>query len=580
MKFTSRIHILEKFKTHQKGDWRAEIIAGITVAIMLVPQGMAYALLAGMPPIYGLYAGLVPLFIYALFGTSRQMSVGPVAISALLVLAGVSQLAEPMTPEYISLVLLAGTLIGIAQIILGLLKVGFLVNFISHPVIVGFTAGAAIIISINQLKDLLGMKIPRFDHIYETVIYAYHNIGFANKYAVGLCLGSIFVMALLRKINKTIPGALIMVLIGSIIAYYGKIEYLGVSIVGSVPEGLPIFFVPDFSMEKIKMLLPTVFTVTLIGIVESIGIAKVLQSKHQDYQIRANQELVALGLSKFLGSFFLAIPSSGSFSRSAVNNDAGAKSGIASLITAFIIGLTLIFLTPLFYYLPKAVLAAIILFAVKGLIDFYEIKHLWKTHRKDFFMMLITFLVTIGVGTEYGVLVGVLLSIWMVLYRSSQPHCVELGKLPDSLNYRNINRFPEAETQNDVLTVRFDEQLYFANVGYFQDRLKVFARNRGDELKLVIVDFSSIHEMDSTGMAGLKELFTYFQKNNIEFYFAGVVGPVRDYMNKAGLFRVIGEKKYFLKVHDAICFYNAIPEIEEEIGWFPDALQANTEEEE
>ncbi len=579
MKLKSRIHILENFDTFKSSDWRADIVAGITVAVMLVPQGMAYALLAGVPPIYGLYAGLVPLFLYAILGTSRQMSVGPVAISALLVLAGVSQIAEPMTPEYLGLVILAGTLIGIAQITLGLLRVGFLVNFISHPVIVGFTAGAAIIIGINQLKDLLGIKIPRFTHVYETLGYAIQHIGETNVYSFGLCVGSIIVMALLRKISKAIPGALIVVLLGSIIVYFGKAESLGVSIVGSVPEGLPIFQMPQLSLENIKMLLPTVMTVTLIGIVESIGIAKVLQAKHQNYNIRANQELVALGLSKLVGSFFQAIPSSGSFSRSAVNNDTGAKSGFASIVTALLIGLTLIFLTPLFYYLPNAVLAAIILYAIKGLFDWHEVRHLWKTHRKDFYMMLITFVVTLVVGTEFGVLVGVLLSIWMVLYRSSKPHFVEVGKLPNSINYRNIGRFPEAKSKEDVLVVRFDEQLYFANAGYFQDQLKTFAKNKGDSLDLIIIDCSSIHDMDSTGMEALKEVYSFFQKKDIKIYFSGVLGPVRDFMKKAGLFRIIGEKNYFLRIHEAMLFNDSNEENERNNRWHSDALQANTEEE-
>ncbi len=578
MKLLNRFPTLNSFKTHKKSDWRKDIVAGITVAVMLVPQGMAYASLAGMPPIYGLYAGLVPLFLYAVIGTSRQLSIGPVAISALLVLAGVSQIAEPLTPEYISLVILAGFMIGVGQMLMGFMKLGFLVNFISHPVIVGFTSGAAIIIAISQMKDLLGIEIPRFSHIYETVVYIFQNIGQANWVSVASCLGSFFVIALLRRINKAIPGALVVVILSSIVAYYGIQEGYDFVIVKGVPAGLPPLQMPDFNWANMKILIPTVLTVTLIGIVESIGIAKVLQSKHQTYSIRPNQELIAIGVSKIGGSFFLALPSSASFSRSAVNNDSGAQSGIASIVTALIVALTLLFFTPLFYYLPKAVLAAIILFAVKGLFEWKTAKHLWFDHRRDFYMMLTTFIVTLIIGVEFGVLVGVLLSIWMVLYRSSKPHFPTLGKLPNSESFRSIRRFPNAESLDEVLITRFDDQLYFGNSNYFVENLKNKIERKGEKLELVILDAGSIHDMDSTGMEGLKEIINFLEKKKIKFHLTDVVGPVRDFLKRTGLSDRIGIKNQFLNNQDAMNFY-IYSKKGKPIGWSPDALQYNEEEE-
>jgi len=473
MKFKRFFPIIQSIQSHTSQDWRKDILAGITVAVMLVPQGMAYSMLAGMPPIYGLYAGLIPLFIYGVMGTSRQMSVGPVAVSALLVLAGVSQIANPDTEAstYIQLVILCGLLIGLGQTILGVFRLGFLVSFISHPVIVGFTSAAAIIIIVSQLKDLLGFPIPRFSHLYETVKYAAQNIESTNWISVVFCLGSIFVISLLKKIHKSIPGALVVVIIGILLSYFLKEKNLNIDIVGAVPEGLPMFQLPSINLSNIKILLPTVFTVIIIGIVESIGIAKVLQSRHQNYSIRPNQELFALGISKMVGSFFQAIPSSGSFSRSAVNDAAGAKSGISSITAALIVGLTLLFFTPLFFYLPKAVLAGIILLAVKSLFDWKEAKHLWKTHRSDFFMMLTTFIITLVLGIEEGVFAGVVLSICMVLYRSSKPHVVVLGNLPGTRSYRNLDRFENAGLPKDEIVIRFDDQLYFGNADYFQELL-------------------------------------------------------------------------------------------------------------
>lgn len=577
MNLKSFFPITDNFSTHTSSDWRKDLIAGITVAVMLVPQGMAYAMLAGMPPIYGLYGGLIPLLLYAVMGTSRQMSIGPVAISALLVLAGVSQIADPMTPEYISLVILTGLLVGIAQLLLGVFRLGFLVNFISHPVIVGFTSAAAIIIAVSQLKDLLGISIPRFSHAYQTVEYAINHIGETNWMTVILCIGSIVTMLVLKKINKAIPGALIVVVIGTLLVYFLGEEKMNIAIVKDVPQGLPAFEIPEMTWEKIQILYPTIFTVTIICIVESIAIAKVLQAKHGDYQIHANQELIALGVSKLGGAFFQAIPTSGSFTRSAVNNESGARSGFASIFTALLIGLTLLFLTPLFYFLPKAILAAIILLSVKSLFDWQEAAHLWHTHRSDFYMMLTTFIVTLGLGIEEGVLAGVVLSICMVLYRSSKPHIAILGKLPGSINYRNINRFESANEPENILILRFDDQLYFGNASYFQEMIQDLVAERKEPLKMVLLDASSMHGMDSTGLHTLEEVQKYLNSKNITFYISGMIGPVRDFVTKSGFIDRMGAQSYFLNIHQGVTHFKNINQGLEEV-WTPEALQSNQDE--
>jgi len=573
MKLKSFFPIIENFSTHSSQDWRKDVIAGITVAVMLVPQGMAYAMLAGMPPIYGLYGGLIPLLFYAILGTSRQMSIGPVAISALLVLAGVSQIADPMTPEYISLVILTGLLVGIAQFLLGVFRLGFLVNFISHPVIVGFTSAAAIIIAISQLKDLLGISIPRFSRVYETVHYVSNHFSETNWVTVFLCIGSIIIMLILKKINKAIPGALLVVIVGTLLVYFIGEEKLGIDLVKDVPQGLPVFQMPEKIWGKIQILYPTIFTVTIICIVESIAIAKVLQAKHGDYQIRANQELIALGISKIGGAFFQSIPTSGSFTRSAVNNESGARSGFASIFTATLIGLTLVFLTPLFYFLPKSILAAIILLSVKSLFDWKEAKHLWQTHRSDFYMMLTTFIVTLILGIEEGVLAGVVLSICMVLFRSSKPHIAILGKLPESINYRNIDRFESAKEPEDILVIRFDDQLYFGNASYFQETIQELVNERASKPKMVLLDASSIHDMDSTGSHTLEEMQKYLNNKGIIFYISGMIGPVRDFATKCGIIERMGEQKYFLNIHEGVTHFK---NMQEGLGekWTPDALQS------
>ena len=574
MKLQNYLPILEWLPKYDRSTLRADLIAGITVAVMLVPQGMAYSILTGMPPIYGLYTGLVPLILYAILGTSRQMSIGPVAVSSLLVFAGVRELAEEGSPEFIKLVILAGLLIGLVQLIMGVLRMGFLVNFLSHPVIIGFTSAAAIIIAISQLKGLLGFSIPRFNQSFDTLKYAIAHIGETQWQTVVMCVGSIIVMLILKKIKKSIPGALIVVGIGTALTYLLRLDQQGLAIVKEVPKGIPLFIMPDITLENIRILLPVVATVTVIEIIESISIAKVLEAKHQNYVVRPNQELLALGISKIGGAFYQAIPSSGSFTRSAINNDSGAKTGMASIFTALLIAMTLLFLTPLFYYLPKAVLAAIILLAVKSLFDMKEAMHLWHTHRMDFVMMLITFIVTLLSSIQTGVMAGVVVSILAVLYRSSKPDIIVLGSIPNTTSYRSVERFKKATQTEETLVIRFDNQLYFANASPFKDTVKDLTRARRGKLKALILDASSIHDIDSSGLHALEEIHRYLQNNGITFYLTGVIGKVRDILKKSGVMDKIGTENFYLKNHDAVLSHHStISEYNE--GWTEEAIQTN-----
>jgi SulP family sulfate permease len=574
MKWTKYLPVTEWIGDYNGATFQHDFIAGLTVCVILIPQGMAYALLAGMPPIYGLYGGLIPLFLYGIFGTSRQLSIGPVAISALLVLAGINQLAEPGSPEYVSLVITTGLLVGFMQMLLSFMRLGFLVNFLSHPVIVGFTSAAAIIIAISQLKYLLGIPIPRFSHAYETVGYAIEHISEIHWLSFSICVGGVILMLILRRISRTIPSALIITIVGILVVWLLGLDEQGVNIVGEVPRGLPAFEVPGMDMATIREVFPTVLTVTVIGIVESIGIAKVLEAKHRSYRVRPNQELFALGISKIGGAFFQSLPTSGSFTRSAINNEAGAKTGMASIITAAGVALTLIFLTQLFFYLPEAALASIILVAVKGLFDLPEAIHLWKTHRQDFAMMLITFLLTLALGIEEGVLVGVILSLLMTIYRTATPHIAVLGKIPNTYHYRNTTRFPEAIQHDDILILRFDAPLFFGNANYFKDTIRSMVGDQDDKPRLVILDASSISDVDSTGLNAVEELNTHLEEQGVEFYLSGAIGPVRDLLHQAGIMEQIGEKNQFMYVNDAVRYFKQ-HEDNEDIEWTSNAIQTN-----
>lgn len=537
-------------KDYKKEWFGGDLIAGLTVGVMLIPQGMAYSMLAGLPPIYGLYASTIPLIIYALFGTSRQLAVGPVAMVALLISSGVGALAELGSTEFITMAILLALMVGIIQFAMGVLRLGFLVNFLSHPVIAGFTSAAALIIGFSQLKHLLGIDIPR-GKVHETLLNVFENFGDINMPTLLIGAVAIALLLIVKKVNKKIPGPLIVVLFGIGAVYLMGLAEQGVKIVKDVPGGLDIFALPSIDMESISALLPIAFTIAFIGFMESIAVAKAIQAKHKDYEVSANQELIGLGLANILGSFFKAFPVTGGFSRTAVNDQAGAKTGLASIISALLIIITLLFLTEYFYFLPKAILAAIIMVAVFGLIDIKEAKHLWATDRKDFWLFMVTAIGTLTLGIEEGILLGVVLSIASLVYRVSYPHIAIMGRVPGSDQYRNIDRFSDLETYDDKLIVRFDAQLYFANANYFRDFVKR-ELNEQAKVRYLIFDARAVNNIDSSAVHMLKDLIQDLAEQDIEMHLVNVKGPMRDVLKKNHITELLGEDRFHLKLQNAV----------------------------
>ncbi|WP_247666419.1 SulP family inorganic anion transporter [Aquimarina sp. MMG015] len=546
------IPILEALKGYGKITFASDAIAGITVGVVLIPQAIAYALLMGTPPIYGLYACLIPLIIYAFFGTSRQLSIGPVAVTAILVMSGVSQLATPFTEEFTNLVIFSGLLIGILQIVLSLLRMGFLVNLISQPVISGFISAAAIIIIVSQLSESLGIKIPNFDYPHESIWYAIKNISSIHVITLSMCLGSIVVMLILKKIKKSFPGALFVLIITTVITIIFDLKKLGLSVIEDVPKGLPSFSIPDMSYDSMIALIPSVLTVTFIGYVGSIGIAKSLEIKNRDHIVRPNQELLALGLAKVVGAFFQAIPSSGSYSRSAINDEAGGKTTISSIITVIMVIISLLFLTSFFYYIPNAVLAAIILVSVFGLINISEARYLLALRRREFIVMFITFIGTLVFGVEKGIFIGVILSYIFLQYYSSRPHVAELVNIPNTNYYRNIKRFPDATRSSRYLIIRFDDQLYFANTSYFKDAILNQIDKREVLPEFLILDSTNINDIDSTGLHILEDVHRYLEDLGVQLLITGTIGPVRDFLKRSGFTDNLGSQHNFLNIEDAV----------------------------
>ena len=566
------IPIIDTIKNYDKDSFRGDLNAGITVAIMLIPQGMAYAVLAGLPPVYGLYASIVPIIIYAIFGTSRQLGFGPVALLSLLVLAGVGQYAEPGSQRFIQLAILTAFGVGVVQLLMGLFRAGFLVNFLSHPVLSGFVSAAAIIIGASQIGNLLGISISRGSGVHEIIWAVITRVPEISIITAVVGIGSILMMYAIKKWKKTFPSALTVVVLGILSAWIFNLQEIGLRVVGDIPTGLPAFEVVAISFGDFGLLWPIILAIAFISFMESIAVAKAIATR-RGYKIDANQELIGLGSANLIGSFFQAYPTTGGFSRTAVNDQAGAKTTIASIISAIIIAVTVMYLTPLFYYLPMAVLAAIIILAVFSLFDLQEMKFLWQTDRKDFAMLAITFLITLFVGIEEGILAGVIISLVMVIYSSTKPHSAELGRLGSTGHFRNIERYNEAKTDDEILIFRFDSPLYFANVEYFRETIEKKILQRKTSLKLIILDASAIHHIDSTGIHALAELLEYMKSKEIELYIAGAIGPVRDKLKTCGIQQAIGNSNFFFDVEDAINFYTDKSKEKSDTNFSP--LQSN-----
>ena len=548
----------------------SDLIAGVMVAIMLVPQSMAYAGLAGLPPEVGLYASIVPLIVYGLLGTSRSLAVGPVAIVSLLVASGISGLAEVGSAEYVQLALTLALLVGVIQFAMGVLRLGFLVNFLSHPVLSGFTSAAAIVIGFSQLKHVLGFAVPRSEHFYEQVLYTLQHLSQTNGYTLAIGLLSIGVLLYFKhKMAKllrmwhfgegwVIPisksGPLITVLLGTLLVWGGSLDEQ-VAVVGVVPLGLPSLTMPLFDIGVWQVLQPTALAISFVGYMESISVAKSLASpstrsgtKRRE-KIEPNQELVALGMANLGGMLTGGYPITGGFSRSLVNFAAGATSGMASIITALLVALTLLWLTPLFYFLPQAVLAAIILVAITGLLDTHTLRHVWQYNKADAWSLIMTFGAVLAVGVERGILIGAATSIALYLWRTSIPHVAIVGQLQGEL-YRNILRH-DVQTWPHLVAVRVDESLYFANSKFLEEMLLRIVAEHPDIEHIVLV-CSAINFIDASAKETLEQLIPQLREAGVQLHLAAIKGPVMDRLKAIGFVDQIGQEHIHLSTHDAM----------------------------
>ncbi|MCS6845582.1 MAG: solute carrier family 26 protein [Caldilineales bacterium] len=553
-------------RNYRRDYLAGDLMAGLVVAIMLVPQSMAYALLGGLPPQAGLYASIAPLVVYALLGTSRALAVGPVAIVSLLVASGLSPLAEPGSAAYVQLALTLAFLAGIVQVAMGLARMGFLVNFLSYPVLAGFTSAAALVIGLSQVRTLLGIKIPQTDKFLETLLYTVQGAGRTNWVTLAIGLGSLALLLYFRGglgkhlarlglsrpliVTITRSGPLVVALLGTlVVAALDLDRRAGVQVVGRVPAGLPPLTWPTVDLALWAALLPTALAISLVGYTESISVAKALASKRRQ-KVDPDQELLALGAADVAAALTGGYPVTGGLSRSSVNFAAGANTGLASLVTAGLMALTVLFFTPAFTYLPNAVLAAIIVAAVTNLFDLETLREAWRYNKADAASWLVTFGVVLAWGIEVGIGAGVLTSLALFLWRTSRPHMAVVGRVGETEHFRNVLRHP-VRTCPHVIAVRVDESLYFANTRYLEDQLLAMVADRPEVRHLLLI-CSAINFIDASALQTLEALHEELRDAGVQLHLAEVKGPVMDRLQAIGFVERLGAQHIFLSTHEAM----------------------------
>lgn len=550
-------------RNYQRSWLSGDLVAGVIVTVMLIPQSLAYALLAGLPLEVGLYASILPIVAYALLGSSMTLAVGPVAVASLMTASALQPLAAAGSAEYVGLAMLLSLLSGGMLLLFGLLRLGFLAHFLSHPVISGFISGSAILIAVGQLKHLMGVKAGG-GNVLDTFLQLAHAVPQTNGVTLGVGAGSVLFLLLARKFlapwlvragvdaklaelaSKLAPMLAVLVTT-ALVAVLRWDESAGVSIVGAVPQGLPMLAFPPVPASAIGQLWLPALLISLVGFVESVSVAQSLALKRQQ-RIQPNRELLGLGAANVASALSGGFPVTGGFARSVVNFSAGANTPLAGVVSAMLMAVVIAALTGLFYYLPHAVLAATIIVAVVSLIDVQTLREAWRYDKADAWSLLATAGGVMVWGVEVGILLGVGLSLGTLVWRSSHPHIAVVGRVPGTEHFRNIARHAVA-TEPDLIAVRVDESLYFANSEILQDTIEslVAAQPRARHVLLVC---SAINQIDATALGVLTDLENSLARRGIALLLSEVKGPVLDRLQKTALGQSL-QGRVFLSTHQA-----------------------------
>ena len=550
-------------RQYQRPWLSGDLTAGLIVTVMLIPQSLAYAMLAGLPPQIGLYASILPLLAYAFFGSSMTLAVGPVAVASLMTASALTPLAAPGSESYLMLAVLMALMSGLILFIAGLLRLGFLAYFLSHPVISGFISGSAILIAIGQLKYLLGISLPS-GSIITTVTGLVHQISAINTNTAIIGIAALIFLFFARSalapllkaaglptkvaelLSKLAPMA-VVILSTAVVASTGLDQSAQVAIVGQVPSGLPDIALPQISWQQTHALWLPALLISLVGFVESVSVAQSLALK-RGQRISPDRELLGIGAANIASALSGGYPVTGGFARSVVNFSAGANTPAAGVISAVLMAIVISAFTGWFYYLPVSVLAATIIVAVLGLLDWHTLREAWRYDKADAVSLLLTFAGVIFLGVEEGILLGVALSLAVLVWRSSHPHMAFVGRVPGTEHFRNIDRH-QVDTLSGLIALRIDESLYFANAQIIEEKVEALIQSNTDT-RTVLMILSAVNQLDSTALAMLTDMQKDLAARNITLQFAEIKGPVLDRLRSTPL----GEKMHdhiFLSTHEA-----------------------------
>jgi sulfate permease, SulP family len=531
--------LLPGWATRYRREWLPrDVVAGLTLAVMLVPQGMAYASLAGMPPITGLYAALVALVVYALLGTSSHLSFGPFALISLLTAAALEPLAAGASPRYVALAGALALMVGAIHLVFALARAGSIVELIAHPVVVGFTAAVGIVIGLSQVRDLTGVDVPRSERFLEAGVAAFRGLTEAHLPTLLIGLTSLGLLLLARRRWPQLPMALITIVVGTVAAVAFDLDEAGVRLVGDIPSGVPTPSVPLVSLADLRSLLPSAIVLAVIALAGNMSMAKSLAARTRE-RVSAGRELIASGTANAASGLFGGFPVSASFTRTVVVFNAGAHTQLAGLVAAVVLLLTLLVLTPLLEPLPRAILAAIVVTAVFSLIDVQAARAIVRAHRPDGAVMVVTFLATLGLGAELGLLVGVVTNLVVHVARQMRPALVVLGRVEGTTTYRNVERWSTVTDPEGVI-LRIDGSLDFLSVQRITGRIGDLAATR-PELDWVVLVVSGVTDMDTTGLHALRDLHLQLRDADVVLHLATLRGKERDTVERAGLWNELVE---------------------------------------
>lgn len=535
----------------RKHGLRGDIVAGITVGLVFVPQAMAYAQLAGLPPQIGLYAALLPAIVGALFGSSGAISTGPVALTALLTGASLITVAQPGSADFISAAITLGLLAGLFQLLLGLLRLGWLLRLLSRPVMTGFINAAALLVTLSQVPALLGLRMPRSEHFLIDFLDVLSRLSSLHLPALLFGAGAFLALLALRRLTPSLPGALVVVIAATAIAATTGYEAGGGSVIGAIPAGLPGLHLPELDWNRIVTLLPTAFVIALVSFMEVTASATLFSARTGD-RWHQNQELIGQGLAKLASAFNGGMPVSGSFSRSALNFVSGARTGLSSLIAALFVLVTLLYLTPWLWHLPIAVLAAVIMLVVFNLFDFRALKDTWKASRDDGIAAITTFIATLAFAPniQNGLLVGLLISLALAIYREMEPRVAWLAEHPDG-TFRDLERFGLPHPHPNLVIMRFDSPLSFVTAERFDDAA-LRALEAQPEVRVLLISAAGINSIDATGLGTVSSLLARLNETDRTLAFCGLKKQVIDAMERAGLWERLQSHASYRTEHHAL----------------------------